>query len=501
MLFVRTIEVDKIEMEMSFLRKPEPLNLEEANRIIELLWKENVFLRSEIIRMSQGQEELEEKLRTDSRNSSIPPSQESHKKKKRNVVDFPSVKRKQGAQKGHKGKGRKLVPEEEVTSICRCHPPAVCECGGSVSVKEGYSRHQQYELPKVEPIITEFQIYSGKCANCGKKHDGQLPEGTPAGMLGPRAMAQIASLSGDYTLSKREVVRICEDSFGLPVSVGTVSNTEKQVSKALEKPVEEAKEYIKTQDVVNCDETSHKQGVQKQWMWTAVTKYVTVLVIFATRGKIAAQQLIGEKFKGILVSDRFSSYNWVEHLRRQLCWAHLIRDFVKISERKGAGGQTGEKLLSLAKEMFKMWDKVKKGKLSWEAFQSAMIPIRQSVEKLLEEGVAKGDKKTKGTCAKLLKIKEAMWTFIDTPGVEPTNNAAEQSLRPYVIWRKKCFGTNSERGNRFIERMMTVRVTCRQQGRNVLDFITESINSNLSGKPSPSLLPSEKIQESLKIAA
>lgn len=490
-------------MEISFLQKPEPSNLEEANRNIEIFWNEIRFLRSEVIRMQKEQEDLEEKLRTNSQNSSKPPSQDIHKKqKKSNVIHLPSCKRKRGAQKGHEGKGRKLLPEEEVDHIHPCVPSQRCDCGGHVIVKiDEYHRHQQYEFPKVRPFIIEFRIFSGECEQCGQKHDGQLPKGTPSGMLGPRAMAQIAQLTGDYNLSKREVARLCEDNFGLPVSVGTVSNTEKKVSEALESPVEEAKAYVKKQAVVNCDETSHKQAGKKQWMWTAVTLLVTVFIIRPTRGAVAAKELLGECFEGILVSDRYSSYNWVNSLRRQVCWAHLIRDFVKISERKGIAGKIGEKLLVLVREMFDMWYKVLDGSLSREEFQKVMIPIREAIETLLEEGAAKADKKTKGTCAQILKIREAMWAFIDVPGVEPTNNVAERSLRPYVIWRKKCFGTQSDRGNRFIERMMTIRVTCRQQGRNVLDFITEAIEAHLSGEPAPGLLPSDEIQEQQKIAS
>jgi hypothetical protein len=202
-----------------------------------------------------------------------------------------------------------------------------------------------------------------------------------------------------------------------------------------------------------------------------------------------AKELLGELFSGILVSDRWGGYNWVDKARRQLCMAHLDRDFFKISERKGRAGSIGTRLLEQMDKMWEYWAKIRDGTLSRADFQRKMTTVRKKLEGLLEAGTECGHKKTEGTCEKILKHREALWTFVDIEGVEPTNNASERAVRPAVLWRKNCFGTQSERGSVFVERMMTVSATCRLQGRNVLQYLTEVIEAHVMCCPAPSLTP------------
>lgn len=433
--------------------------------------------------------ELEEKLGMNSSNSSKPPSSDPPSKK--NKKRKKKGKRKRGGQFGHKGKTREMLPKEQVDEFVSCNPEEHCECGGNVKLSDADpERHQVLELPKIKALVTEFLIYTGVCAKCGKVHRGKLPDGTPRGMLGPRAMAAIGVLSGKYRLSKRSIEELLRDLLGLSVSLGTISATEGRVSDAVEAPVEEAKEFVKVQGVVHADETSHKECGKKAWMWTAVTAYVSVFIIRFTRGAEAAKELLGESFGGFLVSDRWSAYNWVETLQRQFCWAHLIRDFTKIKERGGSSFEIGNSLLEYAQEMFHLWHCYVDGRMSRPALQLRMAPIRREIESLLEEGESCDHSKTARTCKRILKRKEALWTFIDVPGLEPTNNAAERAIRPYVLWRKSSFGTQSARGSLFVERMMTVSASCNQQGRNVLDFVTEAVQSHFLGRKSPSLIPS-----------
>jgi transposase len=481
-------------MDMDFTKPaPKARTLDEAQEIINALWKfcgelsKRIDEQQKIIETQKKEiAELKEKLNINSRNSSKPPSSEPFKKKPKKRK---RSKRKQGGQPGHKGVFRELLPEEEVDHVEKHYPPKRCDCGFRIKSSGNYRRHQVHELPRVKATVTEYQLHSGICHGCGKIHSAQLPVGVPRGMLGPVAMAKIGTLTGDYRMSKRNVTFLFEDFYGLRLSVGTISNTEKIVSASLEKPVEEAKQFLPQQSAVNSDETSHAECGKKMWTWVFIASLVSVFIIRPSRGAQVVKDFLGETFKGILSTDRWSAYTWLAVIFRQLCWAHLQRDFQKISERSGTSGRIGEELLACTKKMFRYWHKVKDGTLSRERFKKLMIPIRERVEILLKEGMRCGNKKTVGTCKQILKLKEALWTFIEKINVEPTNNLAEQVLRRIVIWRKTSFGTQSTGGTLYLERIMTTVATCKMQKRNVLDFVTEAIYAHLSGASAPSLLP------------
>ena len=411
-------------------------------------------------------------------------------------------KRNIGAQPGHEGKARELLAPEQVDSTVVCLPPKLCECGCEITAKPAsFKRHQVYEVPPIKPVVTEYHQVFGMCDGCGSHYFGDLPIGVPNIMLGARAIATVGSLSGEYRMSKRLKVKLFSDYFSIPLSVGTLSNAEKIVSAALEQPVAEAHQHVKAQNSVHCDETSHKRKGGKMWMWVAVVALVAVFMIRTKRDTLSAQQLLGENFRGIVISDRYSAYNWLEITRRQLCWAHLKRDFTKISERSGEAGQIGEQLLACTNRLFRLWHMTRDGILSRSQFSKSTEPIIAMTERLLEQGAACEESKTAGTCKKLLKQKAAMWTFIEIEGVEPTNNLAEQVIRFYVMWRKLSYGTQSERGDRFVERVLTTTATCRLQGRDSLAFMTDAVSAYLKGEPAPSLLP--KLDEStpIKLAA
>lgn len=473
---------------------------------VEMLRRDNATLRERIRQLEEQIAHLEEKLKINSSNSSKPPSSDRQKKKKLKPLGNPA-KRNRGGQPGHEGKNRSLLPVTEVDQEIPCPPPDRCVCGGSIEVtSENPYRHQVFEIPKVKPLVTEYQLQWGKCLCCGSGYQGKLPLGVPSGILGSRAMAINALLTGgEYGLSKEKSSHLLRDGFGLEVSVASVSKSEKTASEALKEPVEEAQEYVREQPIVNADETSFKQGNgdgmnptgKKAWMWVAVAPLVTVFLVLFGRGTEAAKNLLGETFAGVVGSDRWSAYNWVNLYFRQLCWSHLLREFQKIAERSGESKEIGENLLGAGREVFHYWHRVRDGTLKHSSFKLYAHCIRGHVVGYLEEGAAyeakKGDKseraKTARTCQSLLKVEPAMWTFVRKEGVEPTNNSSERALRPAVLWRKRNYGTQSERGSRFIERMMTVSATCRQQNRNVLDYLTDAIEAYLRGEKAPSLLP------------
>ncbi len=473
---------------------PQAKTLKEAQQIINALWDTAIKFQTDKLTLTATIAGVEEKLKTNSSNSSKAPSSDVFKKKKpKNKYHGPGKNKK--LKPGHPGKGRKLLPVEEVNATVVCLPKSTCECGGSIKANLAkVKRHQPFELPKIKPIVTEYQQIYGACRDCDSTHCGALPLGVSNTLLGPRAIASVAIFTGDYRLGKRPTQRVFEDFFNLPVSVGTISNAEKIVSAALESPVEAAKIYIRQQTgVVNADETSHKQQGDKMWMWLATTMLVAVFIIRAKRNMKAAKELLGEKFSGILISDRLGSYHWIKTIFRQFCWAHLKRDMQKISERSGVAGKVGDEILDYIRRLFRLWHRHKDGKISRKTFKKAMIPIRKNIKRLLKEGTTCGHVKTENTCKQILKHKDSLWVFIDTEGVEPTNNLAEQQIRFYVLWRKNSFGTQSERGNLFVERMMTTTATCKLQKRNRYDYITAAVVAHLKNEPVPSLLPAKEL--------
>jgi transposase len=298
-----------------------------------------------------------------------------------------------------------------------------------------------------------------------------------------------ARCTGAYHLSKRTTQSVLADLFGLPLSLGTVATLEPATVQAVAEPVAAARAYVQQQSAAYLDETGWREGQQRAWLWTAVTTWVTVFVVRLSRGGKVAQELLGERFWGWLVTDRWSAYTWYPTWRRQVCWAHLLRDIEAMIERGGQSQAIGEALRAQARQMFHEWHRVCDGTLAHASFAHYMRPIRREVERLLEAGQTCGVPKTEGVCRELLKVRQALWTFVRHEGVEPTNNAAERAIRPGVLWRKGSFGTQSADGSRFVEAVMTVVATLKQQDRNVLDYLTTACEAARRGEGAPSLLP------------
>jgi transposase len=400
---------------------------------------------------------LQEQLNQTSRNSSRPPSSDppSSPRPKR-----PRSKRRRGGQPGHPGQTRRLIPVEEVHEVVPLKPDQCRSCQAPLSGDDPSPfRHQVIEIPPIEPVITEYQWHQLTCPACGETTRAPWPAGVPSGAYGPRVHATVALCTGSYRLSKRTTQQVLDELFGVPMSVGTISQSEKSTTEVIAEPVKEACDYVEEQSVAHLDETSWREGGKRAWLWVAVTSLVTVFLIRMSRGGQVARELLGESFSGILVTDRYSAYNWYPVRWRQLCWSHLLRDFEAIRGRGGASEEIGEALLEQAHQMFTWWHRVREGTLARSTFRSYMTPLRREVERLLEVGSQCGVAKTEGTCREILKRREALWTFVQVEGVEPTNNMAERSIRPGVQWRKGSFGTQSEAGSRFVESMMTVVAT------------------------------------------
>lgn len=438
-------------------------------------------------RQEQTIRELKAQLARNSSNSSRPPSSDppENKPKKRRK---PSG-RKRGAQPGHPPQGRELLPPERVDETID-HKPSHCRrCGAPLKGEDPYPRrHQVTELPPIKPHVEEHRLHELVCSECGAATKAHLPEGVPEGAFGPRLQATVGILTGVLRLSKRAAELALENLFGVDISLGSIIACEKVVSEALREPYEEAKAYVQAQPVAHADETGWRQEGKRAWLWTAVSGVVAVFLVHARRSAKAAGELLGA-FAGILVSDRWKAYNFFDPSKRQLCWAHLIRAFEGFVELGGQAARIGRALLAEADKMFQWWHRVRDGTLSRSSFRTYMAPVRRRVEALLERGARCRNSKVAGRCKDILKLAPALWTFLRVEGVEPTNNAAERALRPAVILRKTSYGTQSDAGSRFVERIMTATQTMRLQGRNVVEFVTEAVHAHLLGRPVPSLLP------------
>ena len=434
--------------------------------------------------------DLSERVQQDSRNSSRPPSSDGPSKKtpKRNRRQ-PSGRR-AGGQPGHRGQTRELMPVDKVDKIITLKPSSCATCHHELLGDDPQPhRHQVFDIPPMRPVVTEYQVHRLSCEVCGETTAGAWPAGVPTGIIGPRAQAIASLCTGAYRLSKRTTQRVLDDLFGLSVSLGTISHLEAATTATLAEPVAEARTYVQEQASAHLDETGWRQGGQKAWLWVASTTWVTVFLVRLSRGSQVARELLGERFSGILVTDRWSAYNWYPVRWRQLCWAHLLRDFEAMSGRGGASKEIGEALKHQANQMFHWWHRVRDGTLSRSSLRTYMTPVRREVERLLETGSCCEVDKTEGMCRDILKRRQALWTFVHLEGVEPTNNDGERAIRPGVLWRKVSFGTHSMRGSRFAESMLTVVTTLKQQDRHVLDYLTAACQAALCDEPAPSLLP------------
>lgn len=301
------------------------------------------------------------------------------------------------------------------------------------------------------------------------------------------------------------VQRALQDLFGVEMSLGSVNRLRQEISAAVAAPVAQAQQYVQQQPIVGVDETSFGQGNAdgknpqhcKGWLWVVVTPLVTFFQVVLSRSQVAAQTVLGNPFNGTVISDRHGGYNWLALSQRQVCWAHLKRDFIQISERTGVCGELGQALLKQEKQLFELWYQVRDGTTSRQQFIIAVVPIRAQVKALLTEGasypISAKEKtplaKTVRTCQNLLNLEPALWLFVTHEGVEPTNNAAERAIRPAVLWRRTSFGTQSRAGSTFVSRMLTVVTTLHSQRRDVLNYLTQACRATRQGKPAPSLLP------------
>lgn len=446
-----------------------------------------VGLEQQIVELKQQVQELKARLDQNSTNSSKPPSTDPIGVKRKPPA--PPSRKRRGGQKGHPRRMRALVPPERVASVTDCKPTQCRRCRHPLSgVDAEPRRHQVAELPPIEPEVHEYRLHRLCCPHCKTVTCGALPDGVPRTSFGPRLHAALSVLTGAYRLSKRQVVQLSSDLLGLTISVGMISKLERITAEVLEEPVAELAEAVKTAEAANIDETGWRENGRKAWLWVVVTSLGTVFRIARSRAGAVAAELLGVEPKPIVISDRFPGYEWIKLKSRQVCWAHLRRDFQAMIDRDGDGSEVGRQLLWQSNKLFESWHKVRDGTIQRSTFLQTVAWLRPMVRSSLERGSRCGCAKTAATCGELLRLWECLWTFTRISGVEPTNNAAERALRHAVIWRRISGGTDSEAGSRFVERMLSVVATCRQQRRSVLEYLTHCHRARLFGIECPSFV-------------
>jgi transposase len=464
-----TLELEKINTN--------PKTLEEAVQVIGQLVKIVIDQKKEI-------DSLREKVNINSNNSSLPPSRDIKKKKKIKAKSG----RKQGGQPGHKAHQQIIIPPEQITEIIDCNPANICDCGGFIKLNGKVHKHQVFEIPIPKYEVIEYRIYKGCCDSCYQNHEGRLPPGVNWKGFGPRAHAMISLLTSKYRLSKRLAKNWFHDVYAMPICVGSVSNIENTVSKSLESAHQEIADLIRKEKIVNVDETGHKENNKNGWCWITSTMKYSCFFLRRSRGKKVAKEIIGPLEDRIMITDRYSAYNYLPDRNHQVCWAHLKRDFQKISEREGEAGLIGQNLLKAYEKIFGFLKTEFMSHLSFTKSQRRRLRyFKNKMLKWLRIGSYSGHAQTMRTCKNILYFSGSLWHFFEVSGVQPTNNHAEQQLRPLVISKKLTFGTQSERGSRFIERIFTVTTTCKQQKRDTLGFILESIQKFFLGLKGPSL--------------
>jgi transposase len=433
--------------------------------------------------------ELTAQLKQNSSNSSKPPSADPPQAAPPQKPRTPSGK-KRGGQPGHQRHERQLVPPEKVTAVHDIKPDYCRACSRELSgCDPDPCRHQVIEIPKVTPIVHEYRLHSLPCPGCATTTRALVPDGVPTGAFGPRLQAVVAVASGSYRMSKRTIEDMLADFFGVEIALGSISKLEQATAAALADPVAEVAEAVKNEPVVHADETGWYQRGQRAWLWVVATTQLACFLVSHSRGAKVAKQLLGDAFKGFLISDRWPGYAWIDARRRQLCWAHLIRQFIGFKDYGGKATRLGRALELRSERMFRLWHRVRDGTLSRAQFRIEMLPIQRAVIAHLRACARLAVPKVAGRAREILELEAGLFTFVREQGIEPTNNHAERLVRHAVLWRKSSFGTDSTAGSQFVGRILTTIATLRLQKRNVLDYVEQACRAALHGYAAPSLLP------------
>ncbi len=435
--------------------------------------------------------ELERRLNRSSRNSSLPPSQDPPSAPPR-----PGGKRSgrgRGGQPGHEGRHRRLLPPEQVDEVVEHWPERCRSCTHMFGEQERVDaaepwRHQVAELPPIAVRVTEHRLHGVCCPECATRTRAELPREVPRSAFGPRLQAAVVTLTVRNRVSRRDTTELARELFGVEVSTGSVDAIIQRAGEALAGPHTQLEQRIKSASVVNIDETGWKTAGNHRTLWGALTSGTAVFRIAPGRHAFEARTLLGERFAGIVCSDRWRGYDYLDPTQRQLCWAHLVRDFTAHSEGMADQEKFGYGGLVIAHDLFAAWDSFQQDG-DRARLQAQTAPLQDKLRKMLEHAARKSPrtKYHRQFAKNLLNRWPALWSFTHTDGVEPTNNHAERGLRGAVIYRKLSLGNQSEQGERTIERLLSASVTCRLRKQSLYDYLTKVITAHARGDPVPRL--------------
>jgi len=431
-------------------------------------------------------ETLERRLGQNSVNSSLPPSSDRGQGPKRPVRKRSA--RKQGAQLGHEGASRQLIDDPDET--LRVRPEQCRKCGHDLT-REGRvvgrpARHQVIDLPESAVVTTEHQLLKVACPGCGTHTRAELPDGVERGAFGPRLRATVVMLAA-MLMSRRATALVLADMFGAKLSTGSVEKILKDASTSLTEPWEAIKRVVQAGDVAHADETSWRRAGQRMWLWAALSATAACFVIDETRARSVAKDLLGD-FDGILISDRYGVYAMLDPARRQVCLAHLARNFIAHADRPGAPGRHGARIKGLLDQVM-ILDRDARAdgrQLAWH--DGELRPLHDDLMDALQAGERGHTQELATLCANVLDLWPALWNFTEHADVDATNNRAERAIRHAVLWRKTSTGTQTPEGDRFVERILSIRETCRCQNRPLHPYLVDVHNARLTGAPIPTPL-------------
>jgi transposase len=434
-------------------------------------------------------EKLERQLARNSGNSSSPPSADPPRGAPKRGKD-PSG-RKRGGQPGHEGHGRPLLPAWAVDQVVD-HWLGSWGCGHVFSEAERVAagepaRHQVEELPPIAVQVTEHRCQRVRCPGCGRRRTGELPAQIAGSHLGLRLQAAVATLSVRNRVSRRDAVELLEELFAARISTGTVEKVLSRVAGALAEPHEDLLHAVRSSGHLNIDETGWRLRGSQRALWGAFTEQAAFFQVAADRHEDHAKALLSDT-QAIITSDRWWAYSHLPLARRQICWAHLRRDFTAHAEGLATEKQFGELGLEISEELFWAWEVFQHTQDRRELKRRIRL-LRRQLKPALRRFAGKSprNKYCRGMARNLLKLWPALWTFATIPGVEPTNNHAERALRGAVIYRKLSLGSQSEGGEQRIARLLSASITCRLQHRSLHAYLVDLLTAHARGDPLPLL--------------
>jgi transposase len=460
-------------------------------------------LTAQTLRLEERVKRLEEQSRQSSRTGSKPPSEDPPKTRQQRraearakAKEFLSRDREPraaGGQPGHEGAGRPLADDDQVTEFVEHYPDSCSGCGHEFSDQEKQpsrrpGRRQVAELPPITLILTEHRSHRLRCPCCKRKTAAEFPADVAASAFGPRLQAAVLTLTARNRVSRRDMTELARDLFGLNLSVGAVEAICRRGATALAEPHQALVAAVLGSAAVNVDETGWVTAGNQRTLWTATTPTMAIFRIAQDRHRDRLQELLGLEFDGICCSDRWWAYDHIDPESRQACWSHLQRDFRFHAEGLPIQKRFGEQGLELTSQLFHAWHSFDQHQ-DRARLAAEIAPIQTQLRALLEQAARKTprNKYHRGFANNLLKIWPALWTFVTHEHVQPTNNAAERSLRGPVIHRKLSHGTRSQDGERFIERALSASVTCRLQKRSLFAYLTNLLTAHARGDPLPTL--------------